>query len=136
MSDTCYGLGCWDRLEVDEEDVIHRIIEDACEKVGEEFDAIAARIEWPIKIVVFRRCDIGGEECAKRIARDAIDHALEYLDEEYSDPDGDPTEATEGMKKAALLFGRAVVADYVPWSCVPTGEVIEYTQEEAKRLVE
>jgi hypothetical protein len=131
--DVCYGLEHWERLEMDPESVVERVLENACDKVGEGFDAMAARIEWPIRILVYKRRDIGGESCAESIAASAIEHALENLDEEYGDCDGDFTEATDGMKSAALAFGRAVVAEYVSWTCEPTGEVIEYTREQAWR---
>jgi hypothetical protein len=131
--DKLYGLGHWERLEHDPELVIERVLEDACYEVGEGFDALAARIDWPIKILVFRRRNIGGEHRAQMIADDAIEHALEGLDIEYSDPDGDRTEQTEAMREAALAFGTAVVADYVSWTCAPTGEVIEYTREQVER---
>jgi hypothetical protein len=131
--DVCYGLEHWERLEMDPESVVERVLEDACDKVGEGFDALAARIEWPIRILVYKRRDIGGEACAESIAARAIEHALENLDEEYADPDGDYTKATDRIKDAARAFGRAVVADYVSWSCEPTGEVIEYTREQAER---
>jgi hypothetical protein len=132
-NDICYGLKHWERLEMDPDDVVERVLEGACYEVGEGFDAIAARIEWPIRILVYKRCDIGGEVCAQRIADGAIEQALDNLDEEYADPDGTYTEATDNMKAAALAFGWAVVADYVSWKCEPTGEVIEYTRDQAER---
>jgi len=131
--DICYGLEHWERLEMDVESVIESVLEDACVKPGEGFDAMADQIDWPIKILAFKRRDIGGEACAKTIANTAIEDALEMLDEEYCDPDGDNTESTDAMESAALAFGRAVVADYVSWTCEPNGNVIEYTREEAKR---
>ena len=131
--DILYGLAPWEQLEMDPDSAVERVLENACDKVGEGFDAMAARIEWPIKILVFKRRDIGGEARAKSIAESAIEDALERLDEEYADPDGDYTEATEKVKEAALAFGRAVVANYVAWTCEPTGEVIEYTRDQAER---
>jgi hypothetical protein len=131
--DVCYGLEHWEQLEMDPDSVVERVLENACDKVGEGFDALAARIAWPIRIRVYKRRDIGGEACAASVAASAIEHALENLDEEYADPDGEYTKATDGMKAAALAFGRAVVAEYVSWTCEPTGEVIEYTREQAER---
>lgn len=128
-----YGLKDWERLEPDPDSVVERILEDACHEVGESFDAIASRIEWPIRILVYKQQDIGGDKKAELIAIDALESVLESLDETYGDPEGDPTQATVAMKKAALAFGRAVVTDYKPWLCDFTGEVIEYTKERAKR---
>lgn len=132
MSTIYYGLVDGERLETDPDSVVERILEDACNEVGESFDSIASRIEWPIKILVYKPKDIGGEAKAELIAIDAIAEALERLDEEYGDPEGDDTIATVEMEAAALAFGRAIVAGYEPWLCDPTGEVIEYTRERAK----
>jgi len=131
--DLCYGLDGWECLEMDPDAAVERVLENACCKVGEGFDVMADRIEWPIRILVFKRRDIGGEACAKIIAERAIGGALENLDEEYSNPDGDYTDATEGMEAAALAFGRAVVAEYVSWTCEPNGDVIEYTRDQIER---
>ena len=46
-----------------------------------------------------------------------LERMLEHLDEEYSDPDGDDTKPTEGMKRAADAFVSAVLAEYTPWAC-------------------
>jgi len=116
-------------LDDDVDEVLGRVMDDACETPGESFDAIAARIEWPIKVLVYRRMSLD-EGDAKRLAENAIERALEDLDEERSDPDGDATEPSEGMKAAALAFGRAVVKDYVSWACEPTGEILEFTREQ------
>jgi hypothetical protein len=129
-----YGLRDDERLEMDPDMVVERVLENAVESVGEGNDAVFARIEWPIQVHVFRRMDIGGERYAQEIATNAIESVLESLDETYFDPDGyGRTSPTEGMKAAALAFGRAVVADYVPFACEPTGEVIEYTREQVER---
>lgn len=132
MSTIYYGLKDWERLETDPDSVVERILEDACHEVGESFDAIASRIEWPIRILVYKQQDIGGDTKAELIAIDALESTLESLDETYGDPEGEPTQATVAMEKAALAFGRAVVAEYEPWLCDPTGEVIEYTRERAE----
>ena len=130
--DLLYGLEHWERLEMNPYDVVERVMEDACDKVGEGFDAMASRIDWPIKIMVYKRRDVGGESCAKTIADTSIESALEMLDEEYADHEGDVSDPTDAMKAAALAFGRTVVADYVSWTCEPNGDVIEFTGEQAK----
>lgn len=125
-----YGIEGWERLESSAEEVVERMLDESCERVGEDFDAIADRLNWPIPIRVFKRMDIEG--MATCIGETALERALEDLDEQYSDPSGDYSTPTEAMKKAAQTFGRAVIADYVPWACQPTGEVIQYTREEAR----
>jgi len=136
QEDVLYGLDHWETLEHDLDMVIERVMEDACDTVGDSFEVMADRITWPIKVLVYKRRDIGGDKQAQRIADQAISEALDNLDEEYSGEWADPAEPTEAIKVAALAFGQAVVADYVPWSCEPTGEVIEYTREQVKGLEE
>ena len=135
MSDKCfYGLEDWEQLKDAPEEVMDRVIENACKKVGEGFDAIADRLEWPIRILGFKRQDVGGERRALSIATESLTRELDNLDETYMDPDSCATEPTEAMKAAALIFGRAIVAEYIPWTCEPTGQTIEYTREQAKEL--
>ena len=130
--DLCYGLEHWEVLEGDPDDAVERVLADACDKVGEGFDIIADRIDWPIKILVYKRRDVGGETYAQLIADRALDNALENLDDEYLGECTNFTTPTDKMKAAALEFGRAIVSDYVPWTCEPNGEVIEYTREQAE----
>ncbi|MFH0899367.1 MAG: hypothetical protein V2A73_01930 [Pseudomonadota bacterium] len=129
-----YGLHDDDHLEESAGDVLENVLESACQVPGEPFDAIASRIAsgigWPIKIKVFKRMELGGESAAKHLAEDILATALNILDENYGDPDGDPADPSENMKSAALALGRAIVADYKPWACEATGEVLEFTQEQ------
>jgi hypothetical protein len=47
-----------------------------------------------------------------------LEHVLEYLDEEYGDPDGAGwSKPTERMKEAERGFLRVVKEEYVSWSC-------------------
>ena len=131
-SDVFYGMKDWERLEHDLDEALRRAVDETCDTAGDVFAVIASRIEWPIRILVYRRMALTDKH-AERIARDALEDAMENLDEEYADADGDPTTPTEDMKAAALAFGRAVVAEYVPWNCAPTGEVIEYTREQVEK---
>lgn len=131
--DILYGLEDAEQLDHDPEDIIEKLLDDCCEKAGESFDAIADRIEWPVKIYEYRRIKIGDND-AERIGRRALDNALDQLDEDYTDPEGNGTVATEKMKAAAITFGKAIIAEYVPWACERTGEVTEVTREEAKAM--
>jgi len=54
-----------------------------------------------------------------------LEHILEGLDDEYGDPDGQYTEATEGMKAAAEVFKQAIIKDFYVWMCEKTGEPIK-----------
>ena len=131
-NDILYGLKEWEHLEDSLDEAVDRIIEEAVVSPGEGFGQIADRMAWPLEILVYKRMDVGGEKMAIMNADKATNLALENLDEEYGDMDGDYTEPTEVMKEAALVFGKAIVADYVPWTCEPTGEIIEYTREQAQ----
>lgn len=130
--DKCYGLDSQERLDMEAEEVIKRLIDDACLKAGEPFDAIAARLTWPIKVIVFRRMSVLG--LSSIIADRALENALELLDEKHADPDGDATEPTSRMIEAAAAFGKAVTEDYVSWACESTGVVIEFTLEQAREM--
>jgi hypothetical protein len=123
-----YGLADDEQLESEAEDVVERVLADACETPGEPFEATAARVTWPIKVYVFKRMKVG--ESAESIGNNALERVLDNLDEELGDPDGDPFEPTSAMKEAALAFGKAILADYKPWAGERTGEVIEFTREQ------
>jgi len=131
-NDILYGLKHWEHLEDSLDEAVDRIIEEAVVSPGEGFNQIADRMAWPLEILVYKRMDVGGEKMAIMIAEKATNLALEDLDEEYGDDGGAETEPTEAIEEAALAFGKAIVADYVPWTCEPTGEVIKYTREQAK----
>lgn len=65
---------------------------------------------------------------------EALDCVIDELDQECGNPNGscDDTEITEGMRTAALTFAQAVLQEYIPWACEPTGEVISWTREMAE----
>lgn len=126
-----YGLADDERLSEAMEDIVERVLDDACEKAGESFDVIADRIEWPIQIHVFRRKIISEKEKAW-IAEDVLDRLLERLDEEHSDPNGDNTRPTPSMREAAKTFVESVVSGYFVWACEPTGRVITISRALAK----
>lgn len=128
-----YGLRDDEAVQGTVRDVIERLVGDAVEKVGEPLAATLDRIEWPVVVQVFRRMDVSRD--AQSIADNALECALELLDEEHSDPDGDATEPTAEMRKAAEAFAAVVVAEYVSWACEPTGERIEVTREQAKEML-
>ena len=133
--DVLYGLDYEEHLScVSPEEVVEAVIDDACLKVGESFVEIADRIEWPIKVLAFRRVNL--DQKRDQIASFALEQVLDWLDEDYSDPEGNPTVATEAMKTAANKLADAIIEDYTPWSCEPTGEVVEFTRDEAKEICE
>lgn len=65
-----------------------------------------------------------------------LETLLERLDEEYGDPEGDGCEPTAAMLAAQKAFVDAVLAEYVPWACEPTGNkltvnALEWAREHA-----
>ena len=46
-----------------------------------------------------------------------LDTLLEYLDQEYGDPEGDAPDETEKMRELAEVFVRGVLMEYEPWAC-------------------
>ena len=127
-----YGLDGWEVLVGTQEEVIERALEDEVEIGGNGFDAAADQMVWPMRIIVSTPIDITDDGYAEAIGRNALEDALDNLDNEYGDPGGDITESTKAMKEAASFLGRVVLSEYMPWMCVPTGEVIEVTREEAR----
>lgn len=82
------------------------------EAVEEYLDAVPM-YEWPETLTVR-----GFEPQAATYDGDTVlERMLEHLDEEYGDPDGDPTEPTEEMKAAADAFVTVVLAGYRSWAC-------------------
>lgn len=124
-TDTLYGTEDQERLDESVEEVIQDLLDGLDE--GE-----TAKIGWPIKVIVYRRVDLSKQ--VVRLADIVLADLLERLDEDNSDPDGDGTEPTATMRQAARQFVSAVLAEYVPWACEPTGEVIEVTREQAKEM--
>jgi len=128
-----YGLPDWETLPDSVEDVIERLLDEACECPGEGTVLCANRITWPVKVHVFRRCKVAESQIAC-LAAHALDDALERLGEEYGDPDGDANGPTDAMREAATTFARTVVAEYNVWLCEPTGEVVEVSRAEAMEM--
>lgn len=114
-----YGHGEQERLDSDIEDTVRRVMEDGC-------------TDFPIKINVFKPMSIAKD--SESFAKDILEDILERLDEEYADPDGSNTEPTENMKKASLALAKVMLDEYTSWMCEKTGEVIEYSKEEAEKL--
>jgi hypothetical protein len=133
MSDErMYGLDGWDTLEDDLDDVVDRAVEDACETAWEGAERIMGRMQWPLRVWVYRRMPLPTPE---RLAERILTTALNSLDEEYGDPDGRAPEPTPAMQEPAMACAKVILAEYKPWACEPTGEFIEITQAEAQKMV-
>ena len=126
-----YGLKDQEILVSSIDEVMEDVFTDNLFKIGEGDAAIAERIEWPVMILEYKR--ISTDHYAQSIADRALEEALERLDEEYGNPDGDSFVPTETMKNAAYLFGSIVARRFVAWQCEPTGKVHEITKEDAMK---
>ena len=126
-----YGLEDWEKLVDTPEDALERLIDDMS-GYGDQITDVLNRIEWPVEVLVYKPMDV--TRYANRIAERALDYALEMLDEEHSDPDGDATKPTQAMKEAAKAFAEAVVHGYVSWVCEPTGDKVTFALEQAREM--
>ena len=62
-----------------------------------------------------------------------LDTLLEYLDQEYGDPEGDAPDETEKMRELAEVFVRDVLREYEPWACEPIDSEIVNVAEWVRR---
>ena len=67
-----------------------------------------------IEIFEYARMEIRPSEHHEDLA---IEPLLASLDEEYGDPDGEPTIESEKMSTAVFVFIKAIIAEYEPWAC-------------------
>jgi len=77
--------------------------------------------EWPetLEVEGFRKAVV-----PESFFRDSLlTRALEALDEEFGDPDGGYSAPTPGMIEAEAAFIRAVLKEYLVWTCEKTGEI-------------
>ena len=95
---------------VDNSETVHDTIMDAIDGLDET--------QFPARVTVFRRM----KPNPKRLATHVLECALEYLDEDLSDPDGDAATKTPEMHELAQRFADELCKIYVPWGCEPTGK--------------
>ncbi len=122
MKKEYYGYEGQERLVDDPADVVDNLV------TGEEDYQ-----DYPIKVHVFRPMEAIGSptDYAIRI----LEELLETLDDEYGDPDGDNTKPTKKMREASLELAKVMKEEYVSWMCEPTGEVLEFSKEDALKIV-
>ena len=71
-----------------------------------------------------------------------LEFALEHLDERYSmASDTYISKPTDAMREAAKVFCAAILSEYVPYDCMPTGKreminVLEWVRENAPEWLE
>ena len=132
MSELLYGFDGDEQLEHNDPDEVVREHLDDLWDSDRCWAECVSTVKWPLRVLEFRRM----KPTPGTLAESALDDVLMALDEEYADHDGNPTEPTEGMKAAAKAFVDAVLAEYVVWAHEPTGKVLEYTEEQARKIWE
>ncbi len=129
--DALYGCETDEQLQ----ESVEAVVEARFDETDGPFDNAAENIEWPLKVYVYRRKTVSEQDKAFSASR-ALEGVLDDLDEDYGYDAGDSTEPTEAMLEAARMFVEAVCREYVPWACERTGEVIDVSREEARKMVE
>jgi hypothetical protein len=89
--------------------------------------------KFPFPVFEFRRMD--PTMAIFRVAGNALEEILCSLDEEYADMDGNPTEPTTAMLEAKDALAKAILQDYVPYNCEPTGNTTLWSEEEFRKVV-
>lgn len=100
-----YDIEFWSAT--DDEILSHETVDEAVESFLEDCDQFPETIE----IRGYARMQPSPDVLRP------LEDLLEYLDEEYGDPDGPPTEATAKMKEAERAFINVVLQDYSSWAC-------------------
>jgi len=101
-----------------------RLQADTPDEAIEEFLDCVDQEDWPENLMAVGYAPMSVSHHEPNPVR-VLDDVLERLDEDYADPDGDPTEPTEIMIAAAKAFCAEVRAHYVPFACQSTGEKVE-----------
>jgi hypothetical protein len=125
VSDTFYGLDGWERLEESIEDTVGRIVDSTIDFESNDcLPDVLGRVAWPIVLFEFMHKP-------KPSANWALEGVLERLDENLGDTDGDPTDPSPTM----LAHMQAILDEYVPFLCDPTGNTITVTREQALEML-
>jgi hypothetical protein len=135
MSELLYGFDGDEQLNhTDPDEVVGYHLDDLWEPTAHGIQWRLSAVKWPLRVLEFRPMDI--KRHVVRFAEITLEELLERCDEEHADPNGGPTEPTENMQKAACAFVDAVLSEYKVWSHEPTGRVLEYTEEQARKIWE
>ena len=132
MSELLYGFDGDEQLnDTDPDEVVREYLDDLYVLDRGWAECVSA-VKWPLRVLEFRRMNA----TPGTLAESALDDVLAALDEEYGSSDADPTKPTAKMKAAAETFIEEVLAEYAVLACEPTGEVVEYTEEQARKIWE
>jgi len=96
----------------DDEHLTFAEMDDAIESILDGMDDINALPET-IDVCGFARMEPNAKSEAVRV----LERTLSDLDQEYGNPDGNYTKATDSMQEAAKTFVAAVLDEYTVWAC-------------------
>lgn len=109
----------WSTRE-DDESLSDESIDDAVDYYVNQF---APEEKLPAEVVVY------GFAQTKPKLSGVLEQALEWLDEEYANPEGESTQPTDAMREAERVFIAAVLKDYDCWAC----EVVDKVTVDLKK---
>ena len=104
-----YGIFDREYLHDDPDEAIEELLDD-CD--ASDFAAMA-----PLEVREYKRAK------ATLDPEEVLEWVLEKLDQDFSVAAEEETHPTQKMKDAAREFCAAILADYVPYDCFPTGKV-------------
>lgn len=93
-------------------------IEDAVDYI---LDGMHPDVPEEVVVVAVRSRKITAQDVG---IRDILERTLEYLDEEYGDPDGGASDPTPAMEEAAKKLAEVIARDYEVWICDPVLRVV------------
>lgn len=117
--DIYYGLGTSEQLR-------HHELDSFVESYLDEREPA----DWPhaLEVVKWERQKIGDADLPPP------EDLYTMLDEEYGDPEGEPTVPSDNVRALWKQYAAAVKDEYYVWACEPTDEVTKVDIEEWVRL--
>lgn len=109
----------------DTETLQHELVEDAVREYLDDFmSPHMTQEDWDrlpetFEVLGYNRMT-PNVECYCRMLEDL----LEYLDEEFGNPNGDPTQPTPGMQQAEKEFIEKVLKEYEVYQCEYSGDKV------------
>lgn len=132
MTEYFYGREGDEELSNSAIELLSELLREQVLEQTDSFDEAANRITWPVRIWEYKRKQLPP---VKYLADTFLEILLEWLDEEWGDPNEDPTDPTTKMKEAAFVLANAISQEYEVWACEPTGNYVDYTRAEVKDLL-
>ena len=121
-----YGLEHQEVLVESLDEIMEQLMVDHCEEIGESGEVILERIEFPVKVEVYKRQTLG---TSKSIGNFIVEEAVLWLDENHRLAADEGHDITPKMIEAAIAFAKVLIEEYKPYDCDHTGEIIMITKE-------